>query len=467
MSGWRACVLAAICATNCTKANPGATCTNGTCTDPAFPYCDSDGSVGGTAGECIAVSCTPGEIKECQGSQAFTCNATGDGYELDDCALGCADGPPPHCKYVQPTYIPDICDAAATSSPFVVTSSGQFDPNLDTNCTGGVVNQAGASAICIVRAPTIDIGSDATLTILGSASMTARAIAFVADDLLSVEGTIDVSGHTSVNGPGGGIVTSGGPPTIIAAGSNNNAFLGGGGAGGATSGGAGGETINGGAGITGGASNGGAVAQNPALSPALVGGASSAVVMVDQPTMSLMFTVFGGGGGALMLVSCHASVTVTGMLISSGGGGPGATITDLSRLSGFGGGAGGNIVIEGANVSVTGSAFANGGGGGGGNFGSAVFARGSDGEDGTASDSVAAAGGVLGDAGAGGSGAIAGRAAQSGGGATNSAGDAGTSGGGAGGVGFLQTYTPAGITPTLTPAHASPAFQPNGTVETR
>jgi hypothetical protein len=42
-----------------------------------------------------------------------------------------------------------------------------------------------------------------------------------------------------------------------------------------------------------------------------------------------------------------------------------------------------------------------------------------------------------------------------------------TPGGGGGSVGFFQSYTPAGVTPTLTPSHASPAFQPNATIPTR
>ncbi|HEX4455465.1 MAG TPA: hypothetical protein VH143_31615, partial [Kofleriaceae bacterium] len=82
MAGWRASLFAFVCAISCTKANPGASCSDGTCTDSAFPYCDFDGSVGGTAGECIAVACTPGSIAECSGSDALTCNAVGTGYDL-------------------------------------------------------------------------------------------------------------------------------------------------------------------------------------------------------------------------------------------------------------------------------------------------------------------------------------------------------------------------------------------------
>jgi hypothetical protein len=34
-------------------------------------------------------------------------------------------------------------------------------------------------------------------------------------------------------------------------------------------------------------------------------------------------------------------------------------------------------------------------------------------------------------------------------------------------MGFFQTYTPAGFTPTLTPTEASPGFEPNLTIDTR
>jgi hypothetical protein len=337
----------------CTKANPSATCGDGTCTDPGFPYCDVDGSVGGVPGDCVAVSCTPGEIKECHGDMAFTCSSTGNGYELQPCDLGCSDVPASHCKYLQPKYLPDICDVPAVVATLSISSSGMIDPNLDTSCTGGVVSQGGAD-ICVLRAGSIEITSSAVLSVVGTSDMHGRVIAFVADQELSIDGTIDVSAHTGVNGPGGGTYSSGGSPMII----QPNTTVGGGGAGAATNG-ANGATGNISAGGADGAgANGGLVVMNPALLASFVGGASSGALGATD-------TNFGGGGGALILVSCDGSVDITGTIDAGGGGGGGARLS-LLPFPPEGGGAGGNVVIQGKSVSVMGQLFANGGGGGGG-----------------------------------------------------------------------------------------------------
>ncbi len=82
-------IAAAISLTACTKANP-LDCSDGTCTDPAHPFCDVDGSLGdGTPLACIAVTCTPGDFQACRGAGALTCNAAGTDYDLTQCADGC------------------------------------------------------------------------------------------------------------------------------------------------------------------------------------------------------------------------------------------------------------------------------------------------------------------------------------------------------------------------------------------
>jgi hypothetical protein len=462
MFRWRACVFALACATNCTKANPGATCSDGTCTDPAFPYCDSDGSVGGTPGECIAVSCTPSEIMHCRGSQAFTCNANGNGYELDDCTLGCSDGPPAHCKYLQPTYMPDVCDTPAQQATISFTGSGTFDPNLDTNCTGGVLTQTGADDVCVVHYGSIDVAADAAVTVIG-ASTGGRAIAFVADQGLSIEGTVDVSAHIGVNGPGGGVFSSGASPREDATQSPALLYAGGG-AGGATAGGAGGMNNVNGVGADCGTANAGSAAMNPATLSVLVGGAATPIPLPSDPPNPVNAR-FGGGGGALELVSCHGTVDVSGT-ISAGGGGGGGGFVPLVIVSGYGGGAGGVVVVEGTDVKLSGEFYANGGAGGGGcQFGSGGNFSGPNGADGSLSDSTPAVGASLaGGDGTGGNGGYKGGPPTNG---THASIPNFCPGGGGGSVGFFQTYTPTGVTPTLTPAHASPAFQPNGTVQTR
>jgi hypothetical protein len=162
----------------------------------------------------------------------------------------------------------------------------------------------------------------------------------------------------------------------------------------------------------------------------------------------------------VMLVSCHGSVNIDGVVNAGGGGGVGGMFVVFLNTPGYGGGAGGVISIEGANISVTGSLFANGGAGGGGSV-STTFA---DGEDGSQSDSIPAHGGNISTAGAGGDGGFIGHASGIGRVATNTNGSAG---GGGGSVGFLQTFVPAGVAATITPAHASPALPPTATALVR
>jgi hypothetical protein len=461
MSGRCAALFVFVCAMSCTKANPDASCTNGTCTDPDFPYCDFDGAIGGSSGECIAVTCAPGDIAECSGSDALTCNATGNGYALDSCALGCTNTGSAHCAYLQPTYLPNVCDTPESGSGIVFSGSGSFDPNLDANCTGGIVPQVGAAEVCVVRGRTIDVPDDATVTVVGTAGG-GRAIALVADYDLRVEGFIDVGAHTGINGPGGGTFTSGRLPYI-----QSGLLFGGGGAGGAGSGGDGGEhaTPNDNGGVVGGAEDGGAPTPNPISSTVLVGGAATPDPGSDTDLEGLTITSIGGGGGAIELVSCHGAVDITG-IVNAGGGGGGFGIDPLVPVSGFGGGAGGNIVVEGVAVTVTGSLFANGGGGGGGAcLMDGVRTSGTSGSDGSLSDTVPAAGGS--GCGPGGAGGVAGIDASPGSFSNGDGSGIYAPGGGGGSVGFLQTYTPNGVAPTITPSHVSPAFQPNGTVQTR
>jgi len=448
-SGWLVIVFV-----SCTKANPAATCTDGSCSDPAFSYCDTDGLISGEPGTCIAVSCTPGTIKACRDEMAVTCTDDGAGYALQSCDLGCADAPQPHCRYLQPKYVPDVCDTQATND-LVITSSGTIDPNVDTTCSGGVFPQ-GAAALCIVRAKTITVESSASLKIAGGAGMASRAIAFVADDAMTVSGTLDASGHMGMNGPGGGTYISGGIGSV-----NNNVIAVQGGAGGATNGGAG--ATSGSAASDGGAMNGGAAVLHPALLASFVGGGSSP--RYDAATS--FDTAYGGGGGAVMLISCRGKVSVDGMLNVGGGGGMGGVVPTGSfpvPYVPYAGGAGGYVVLQGRNVSVTGQVFANGGGGGQG-WQPTQGSYGLPGADGSVSDTAPALGGnALGGAGLGGNGGWIGFHPDVGHRATAAGGGPGAGGGS---VGFLQTYTPMGTDPTLTPSHVSPAFQPNGTVELR
>ncbi|HUJ61076.1 MAG TPA: hypothetical protein VLX92_21380, partial [Kofleriaceae bacterium] len=410
----------------CTRSNPSADCHDGACTDPNYPYCDVDGAIDGEPNKCIAVSCTPGTFGACDGSNALICGSDGSSYGATTCAAGCdASENGCHVVRVEPRYLPGVCDAPATSPSLVVPSSGTIDSDLDATCNGGVVMQSGAPSICVAHYGTISIASGATLTVTSSYNQTnlhgGRAIAFVADGDLSIDGTLDVSAHTHFSGPGGGVVDESTCPLRVPEDGGC------GGAGFQTPGGAGGDDTT-----DGGLDNGGAATMDPALFTYFGGGPSTQA----------------GGGGAVLLVSCAGTVSLTGTLAAGGGGGE-------PIFAANGGGAGGYGVMIGVNVSVTGSVYANGGGG---------CSTAKPGEDGMLSDETPAPGGQGssggGDGGAGGIGSTPPGVGEH----STMANAYGGAGGGS--VGYFQTYTPAGVTPTLTPAHASPAFQPNGTVPT-
>lgn len=80
-------VLVALLA--CTERNPEF-CGDGTCIDPARPYCDLRGEFVDTPGTCIAVDCEPESFAFCRGEDAaVACNSTGNGYSETTCPLGC------------------------------------------------------------------------------------------------------------------------------------------------------------------------------------------------------------------------------------------------------------------------------------------------------------------------------------------------------------------------------------------
>lgn len=427
----------------CTEPNPSATCATGTCIDPAYPYCDADGLISGTPGVCVAVSCMPGEVHSCSNGAAVTCNRAGDGYEKVPCALDCLSSPKPHCATVEPRYAPDICDLPATDE-LTLSGTASFDPNLDANCTGGVVQQPGGPELCVVHNRSITVEEGAMITIVGKTY--GRALALVGDESVSVAGFVDVSAHGVLNGPGGGFTTSG---------LDNNVNRGGGGAGGKTAGGSGANAT-----VDGGAADAGAAVTDPALLTGLIGGASAYRNLVDDPNGDFGG---GGGGGAITLVSCRGEVSLSGTINAGGGGGRGGWTLGSFLIHGYGGGAGGYVVLQGATISITGSLYANGGAGGSGRTADGRVGR--VGDDGALSATMPATALTFqnGD-GRGGDGGVEGRPAGNGQHPTQSG---ATGGGGGGSVGFLQIYTPRDVTPTIDSTEISPAFQPHATIPLR
>ena len=456
------CWVLLVSVVGCVKHN-SKECNDGICSDAELPFCDGDGSVDGTPNTCIAVSCSPAAFEECRGDQLITCNADGTNYDVMTCATGCdeaamscractpnttacsdektlvtcgpdgtsttrvcdvscVDGDSPHCAYAEPKYLPDVCDAVAPLPRLDFAGAGTFDTGLDTNCNGGIVAQASAADICVVRYGEISIASDAIVNATGP-----RVLALIADDSLSIAGVLDGGAKGTTGGPGGGFVLG--------------AVARGDGAGFRTAGGAGGSS-----------GAGGLAQPNPATQDVIYGGTRA-------------FGTTTNGGGAVILTACRGTVSIPGTVTVGGGGGLGDLSVMGKLFGGFGGGSGGNVVVQGLAISISGQLFANGGGGGGGVVVGQV--NGTPGSDGLASDTTAAPGGsATAPATAGGTGAVTNQNfGHPGSGATPGAN--GSGGGGGGSQGFLQTYTPNSVVPDLAPSHASPAVEQNGTIRTR
>jgi hypothetical protein len=204
LSLWLALCLAL--AAGCgTVANP-ASCADGFCHDPAFPFCDVDGTIGGGSRlTCIAVACTPRELAACRGDEAIVCNATGDDYDVAHCEGGCsAEGGGCKPTHIIPKYLPTVCDQPAAAPALTIAESTTLDTSDDASCNGGVVGQVHGPDICVVRYGQITIERNKTLAVTGR-----RALALVADRALTIDGILDVSANGFTNGPGGGTTLSG------------------------------------------------------------------------------------------------------------------------------------------------------------------------------------------------------------------------------------------------------------------
>lgn len=419
-------------ALGCTSERNAASCIDdGKCSDPLRPFCDELG-VFGEPHACISVSCAPREFISCSGAEALYCDDSGTDFESEACPYGCGES---GCNpYLEPRYLPDICDAPASDDEFRVTNTATLDTDLDANCTGGVLAQSAGPSVCVIRYRKIAITGTGTLSVTGD-----RAVAFVADNEVTIDGVLDISANGTLDGPGGGAAISGGAASLGS---------GGGGAGFQSMGGHGGTPT-----VNGGAVNGGGQAPDPALQSALVGGTRSATDS-DYPVTS------GGAGGASAIIACRGAVNVSGTLDAGGGGGhPGGNI-QFACLGGAGGGAGGHIAIQGMVVNVTGQAFANGGGGGAGKPNSATPNE--PGEDGRRS-TESAAGGFCADGGVGGNGGAEFSPPRNG----ASGQSPGCGGGGGGSVGYLQTFSPLGAAVEVNPTAASPKFRENQSIPVR
>jgi hypothetical protein len=224
------------------------------------------------------------------------------------------------------------------------------------NCDQIVAQQLGGPSMCMVFAKTITIASGIKVTAQGP-----NPLLLVANETLSVTGTIDVASHIGATNPGAGSETTC---------SSNNGGMGSGNDGGGGGGGGGGSF--GTAGAPGGNGNGqggtaGPGGQSvPAMAPGTLragcrggnGGAGSGGGF-GGPGLG------GAGGGGVYLIG-GASITVDGSINASGAPGAGGLDSTNAGSGGGGGGSGGMIALDSPMITVTGSLFANGGGGGGG-----------------------------------------------------------------------------------------------------
>ena len=137
---------------------------------------------------------------ECDGDQLVTC--AGRSTETrEDCKLGCAATPMPHCRsmIVSNLGVTSIFDTAA--SDLVVSS----DMTIDTSSMGMRRAQRDGSQVALLVFGSIDVGG--TLTVIGPVPLM-----LVARDGITIGGAIDVSAVGATPGPGGrpGASTGGG-----------------------------------------------------------------------------------------------------------------------------------------------------------------------------------------------------------------------------------------------------------------
>lgn len=376
----------------CTKPNPAATCPNGACVDPAFPFCDVTGAIGGMPNQCLSVSCTPGEFEVCVGATALSCNQTGDNFDRIECGGGCDEqsaGCLPFCTPAAVLGCTDdlltVCNEAGTATmvaetcslgcasdearclsfqpsnglgpaltesagePDLVLPSGsliQTDQLIVQDAQGnpipvktGSLTQVNGLPIMVIQAASISMSD---LTVTGTSPL-----AIVANGLITISGRVTARGTGIVRGPGARTIGA-----CVAA--NAQQFdgicpqaqsVGAGGGGGHTAGGRGGANNVASAG-----------AASTVFSPLVGGCPGGSQVSVAG---SSFVRRGGGGGGALQIVSAtKIELTGAGLIDVGGGGGQSTT----------GGGSGGAVVIEAPAVAIVGNSagvVANGGAGGG------------------------------------------------------------------------------------------------------
>ena len=401
-------------------------CVNFTCVESG---CDDDGDCHDAnhpiciSGQCSATTCSDGVLT--------TLNGDGTAHVMQPCTFGCAASG-------------DRCNDLAPSnqlSPYLDMTTTAPDLDLGTmatiNTTDGTITADGKAVVTTnvevtqTDGPKLRVFIVHSLKALDVSISGGDAFALVSDGDIQIGGSFLAKGTLGTPGPGvfNDATCRGGKNKIV--GESQIAVSGSGGSGFGSVGAMGGTAISPDGTAPGGA--GGGVTGTPTLIP-LRGGCDGG------PYVNGMF---GGGGGAIQLVS-RATISITGKVGANGAGG-------------YGGASGGGVLLEAAKVDVAGAVTANGSGGASG----CVFAI--FGEDGRLDDAPAAPGSIAcgNSAGtAGGAGAAGNQAAHAGDGDSQSM-DSAFAGFGGGGVGRIRVNTP-----TTADFHRSGLFSPNPTTGT-
>lgn len=328
-----------------------------------------------------------------------------DARPLPDAPFGTPDatpGPDAACNWGYTPVHVDPCNGPLGDPALTLAMPGTYTydtdtgvltaPDLSTSTPTNTVS--GQTRIWWLQRLSIDAG--VTLRTVG-----ARPLMIVSHDLISMQGTIDASSKWTGSEVelGSGANPSDCPASPPDPGQTCAQHGGSGGGGGAfgSNGGAGGEGGDGHDCTTDGIP-GGAGGTALGMTPSAIRGGCAGRDGAPNNNPSSVEGEGGPGGGAIYLVARN-SIAVIGTIHAGGaGGGPG----EDTRAGGGAGGSGGLIGLEATDIIVgaSGVLAANGGGGGGGCNGNPATR----GEDGKASDEVAAGGAKEGSGGDGGNG---------------------------------------------------------------
>jgi hypothetical protein len=253
------------------------------------------------------------------------------------------------------------------------TTAMTIAPLRPAGATFLVGTQDNGAAIAILRVGDFTIGAGRIVTVTGD-----KPLAIVSDHDVTIAGRLDVGAKAAARGPGGAL------PAMGAGAGGMGLHEGGGGFDDSGSGGGSFGTA-GSAGGRAGTTVGGAAGATYTLT-GLIGGSGGGLANVCSNSP-------GAGGGALLLYAKH-KLDVTGAITAGGGGGAGGLFTGctVATNGGAGGGSGGTIWLQTPDLKGNGILAANGGGGGG----AAVYmvGPGAPGQDGQASTTMVATGGM-------------------------------------------------------------------------